>query len=109
MAHATRRFRRWGGWSWEAFYTKGMKTSLIRIAGVAALLMGMLAWIYGGAQMGFYKTYYTIQKTDAITGLSYEEKIDAFLPGIETLFFGFVAFSILIIASGVLETRQASE
>ena len=85
-----------------------MKPNILRVLAVAALLSGMLVWLFGGAQIGFYKTYYTVSKTDPITELKYEERVDAFLPGIETLAFGFGTFAILILVGGVLENRAAN-
>jgi len=75
----------------------------LELAGVASLLAGFVLWIYGGAQVGFYKTFYTVEKTDEITGLSYRDEIPAFLPGIETLAAGFALFAGLLFLGAFLD------
>ncbi|EDY80613.1 hypothetical protein VDG1235_227 [Verrucomicrobiia bacterium DG1235] len=70
------------------------------------MLLGLLTWIYGGAQIGFYKTYYSVQRVDEITELEYQERVEAFLPGIETLVIAFAAFVVLLSASVILERRS---
>lgn len=82
-----------------------MNGLIIRIIAVAALLVSMLVWLYGGAQTGFYKTYYTVTHVDVVTEIQYQEQVDAFLPGIESLAIGFALFFFLIVLGSLLESR----
>lgn len=71
-------------------------------------MLGLILWIYGGAQAGFYRTYYEIKKVDEILEIEYAEKVPAFLPGIETLALGFFVFVVLSTLGLVLESKKAS-
>ncbi|MDQ8203823.1 hypothetical protein [Pelagicoccus sp. SDUM812003] len=77
----------------------------MRNLGVFALWASMLLWLYGGGQIGFYREYYTIEKMDEILGIAYEERVPAFLPGIETLAGGFMIFALAILAAALWERR----
>lgn len=83
-----------------------MKGKVVKIVGIGALLLGFCLWIYGGARSGLYQTYYTVEKVDEITQLTYPENVDAFLPGIETLVGGFAVFAILVSLGAFLDKRS---
>lgn len=72
------------------------------------MVLSLLLWIYGGAQVGFYKTFYRVEKVDPIMEVPYTEEVAAFLPGIETLALGFVAFVALMAVGAVFERQQSS-
>ncbi len=84
-----------------------MKLWKIRTFGVSALLAAVLAWLYGGAQVGFYRTYYNVMEYDEILGIEYPVQVDAFLPGVETLAVGFALFSAAFIVCSAIEARRA--
>lgn len=86
--------------------TFAAKVTTFKVAGAGALLFSLLLWMYGGAQIGFYKTYYEVEKFDEILEFTYTEKVSAFLPGIETLFLGFSAFVVLSVAGLFLEAKK---
>lgn len=86
-----------------------MKATAIRIAAPAVLILSLILWMYGGAQAGFYRTYYQVQKVDEITGIEYSEKVNALLPGIETLFLGFLAFIALSGFNAWLENKNQKQ
>lgn len=72
------------------------------------MVVGFVLWMYGGAQIGFYKTFYLIDKFDAVMEVSYTEEVPAFLPGIETLAMGFFAFVVLLGISAFIERKDSS-
>lgn len=69
-------------------------------------MLGLILWIYGGAQSGFYKTYYVVSQIDEITEIEFPVKVEAFLPGIETLVAGFALFVALLTLSSILESSS---
>ncbi|MBC2605068.1 hypothetical protein [Pelagicoccus albus] len=82
-----------------------MNAQILKITAIAAFVAAFGAWIYGGAQAGFYKTFYQIKKVDEITGLSYSEEVPALLPGVETLALGFGVFVLLLAVSEWMELK----
>lgn len=82
-----------------------MNALLLRLTAIAALVLGFVLWMYGGARSGLYQTYYEIKKYDDILEFEYSEKVDAFLPGIETLVLGFGVFIVLLTASSIIESK----
>lgn len=83
-----------------------MKLLYLRIAANVALLACLLAWMSGGARLGFYQNYYTVQEYDPVLDFSAPVQIDRFLPGIETLVAGLVLFAALQVVASVLESRK---
>ncbi len=72
------------------------------------MVLGFELWMFGGARKGFYAEFYEVQKFDPIMEVSYTEKVAAFLPGIEPLALGFVAFVILLSLSAFIERKESS-
>lgn len=83
-----------------------MKVLAIRISAAAALLMGFLLWMYGGARAGFYQDMYRERRFDEILEIEYFEEFPAFLPGIETLLFGFMSFVGLMLLGNYIESKR---
>lgn len=65
----------------------------------------MLLWIHGGARMGLYHDSKAVVVRDELLGIEQTQFVPAFLPGVETLGLGFVAFFGLMVASVVMERR----
>ena len=86
-----------------------MKSIHFRLFANIALLVCLLAWVYGGARLGFYHTYYTKMLVDPITTLESPVTVNTFLPGIETLVLGLFAFAGLQLVSNVLEARAVAQ
>ena len=82
-----------------------MNPNRLKISGFIVFLASLLAWLKGGAQIGFYKTSYGVKRIDEVTELEYEERFDALLPGIETLALGFGIFAVLFLAAAIWESR----
>lgn len=85
-----------------------MKALILRLAGIGAMVVSFVLWMYGGAQIGFYKTFYLVDRFDEIMEVTYTEEVEAFLPGIETLAMGFVAFVVLLGMSAFIERKDTS-
>ncbi len=83
-----------------------MNLFLLRVAANVALLASLLAWISGGARLGFYRSYYVVQEYDSVLEFSAPVQIERFLPGIETLALGLGFFAALQLAASVLEARR---
>ena len=84
-----------------------MNILALRISAIAALLGSFLLWMYGGARAGFYQDVYRVSKFDEILEIEHFDEIEAFLPGIETLFVGFVAFVTLMAVSQFVESKRS--
>ncbi|MDQ8185394.1 hypothetical protein [Pelagicoccus sp. SDUM812002] len=85
-----------------------MKALALRLTGIGAMVLCFSLWMYGGAQVGFYKTFYRVEKFDPIMELSYTEEVKAFLPGVETLALGFCAFAALTSISAFIDRKKSS-
>ncbi len=72
------------------------------------MLLGFALWMYGGARLGWYAEYYEVMEFDPILEFSHPVKVEAFLPGIETLALGFVAFVVLLGLSAFIERKGPS-
>lgn len=70
------------------------------------MVLGFVLWMFGGARSGLYQTYYEIKKYDDILEFEYTEKVEAFLPGIETLALGFVVFVALLLAGSIFDSKR---
>jgi hypothetical protein len=77
-----------------------MRTAL-RLLALAILAAAAAWWIAAGSNTGWTKTYTTVQKTDPVTGIVYEEKTDRFVPGVDFLAASAIA-SMLVFAGSLL-------
>lgn len=85
-----------------------MKVLTLRVFAVSVLLVSILLWIHGGARAGFYHDFYKVRHFDPILEIEHFEEVRAFLPGIETLAFGFVAFVGLMTVSRIFEMKRSA-
>lgn len=83
-----------------------MNLKLLRIAGPAVFLIGVLIWMMGGARAGFTNTSIEHARVDEITGLEFTEYEDGLIPGIEFLAVGFLGFGALAVTAAFLENRR---
>lgn len=84
--------------------------AILLLAGGATLAFGTLAlWTAAGAHTGWSKTYIEIEKTDEVTGITYPERINRFVPGVDFLFPGLAAASVCIFAGVVILKRNSNK
>ncbi|MDQ8180661.1 hypothetical protein QEH57_08380 [Pelagicoccus sp. SDUM812005] len=72
------------------------------------MVLGYGLWMYGGARRGFYAEYYEVMEFDPILEFSHPVKVEAFLPGIESLALGFMAFVALVAVGAFFERKESS-
>ncbi|MBD5777986.1 hypothetical protein IEN85_00570 [Pelagicoccus sp. NFK12] len=85
-----------------------MKALGFRLAGIGAMVLGFVFWMYGGARLGWYAEFYVVEKVDPIMELTYTEEVPAFLPGVEALALGFLAFVALMAIGALIDRKGAS-
>lgn len=77
------------------------------VFGVAIIVVATIAWSLMGANTAWTKTYIEIPRTDEITGISYTEKINRFVPGIDSLIPAVGAGFICVFAGMVILKRNS--
>ncbi len=85
-----------------------MNQTLLRIAGPAVFLVGVLIWMIGGARAGFTNTSIEHVQIDEITGIEFTKYEDGLIPGIEFLALGFLGFCLLVGTAAFFENRRQS-
>ena len=81
-----------------------MRVSFLVVAAMAALA-GVLAWVAGGARLGWTKTSVAVEKIDEVTGIAYPEYEKKLVPGVEFAVGGLVAGAVLASAGFLLGRR----
>ena len=79
-----------------------LKTSAVLVA-----LGTLTLWLATGAHRGWTKTSVAVEKTDEVTGLTYQEYEKRFVAGVEILAAGLAVASTLGVASCFLGRRPA--
>lgn len=86
--------------------TRTLGKSLL-LTGLAIIVAATTAWSLLGANTAWTKTYIEIPRTDEITGISYTEKINRFVPGIDALIPAVGAGFICVFAGLVILKRKS--
>jgi hypothetical protein len=76
--------------------------------GLAIIVISVTAWSLLGANTAWTKTYIEIPRTDEITGIAYTEKINRFVPGIDTLIPS-IGAGFICVFSGLLILKRKSK
>lgn len=78
----------------------------MRLAGQICRILGLLLigatlafWITLGASTGWTKTYIEVEKVDPVTEISYPERVDKFVPGVDFLGCGLIMGAALTLIS----------
>ena len=79
---------------------------MMRLAGQICRILGLLLiaatlafWIALGASTGWTKTYIEVEKVDPVTEISYPERVDKFVPGVDFLGCGLITGAMLTLIS----------
>jgi hypothetical protein len=79
---------------------------VLRLVGVIVLLATLAFWATAGAHRGWTQNRVPVSKTDAVTGLTYVEYEDRFVPGVDVLAAG-AGLGLVVALSSLFLRRRA--
>jgi len=72
---------------------------ICRFLGLLLIAATLVIWASLGASTGWTKTYVEVEKVDPVTEISYPERVDKFVPGVDFLGCGLISGAVLTLIS----------